>query len=367
MRPEDASHMQQVAEVTSILGGSAEMAQSGSESSRVGPVELGFVEPAAPERLVSSQFPSKVGGRPAWLSLLLPGPELLECGGCAQPLVFLLQVYAPREHAFHRSLLIFCCTSPDCPNRSFATLRSQLGRINEFYSAEPQPEVPVRPIPGLKLCRVCGASGPKTCSRCHRARYCGKKHQVADWKAGHRAACSQPDESDDDGVSTLNILFPEFELVMELEDSEGEELQTCGELSATESVCTSEVTEELELELEAMAKHATKEDRIFAKFKKRIAVAPDQVLRYCRGGSPLWVSGVNIPTNSDIPNCSCGARREFEFQVMPQLLNQLKVDRLGESMDWGTLIVYTCTQSCDPGNAYILEFIWKQDFSIEEV
>ncbi|XP_051866929.1 programmed cell death protein 2 [Pristis pectinata] len=341
----------------------------GDESPGSGPVELGFVEPAAPARLVSSQFPSKVGGRPAWLSLELPGPERLRCGGCAQPLTFLLQVYAPRGRAFHRSLLIFCCALPHCPNRSFIVLRSQLGRINDFYSAEPEPEAPLRPIPGLNLCRVCGASGPKTCSRCRRARYCGKEHQRADWKAGHRAVCGQPGHPDDDGFSTLNILFPEFELVMELEESEDaklEELQKCMDsLSVPESVCMSEGMEEQELE--AMAKHATKDHQIFAKFKKRIASEPDQVLRYCRGGSPLWVSGDNIPTDNDIPNCSCGTKREFEFQVMPQLLNQLKVDCLGESLDWGTLIVYTCAQSCDSGNVYVPEFIWKQDFSAEQV
>ncbi|XP_072907277.1 programmed cell death protein 2 [Hemitrygon akajei] len=337
------------------------------------PVELGFVEPAAPARLASSQFPSKVGGRPAWLSLELPGPERLRCGGCAQPLTFLLQVYAPRDSAFHRSLLIFCCALSDCRDRGFIVLRSQLGRVNDFYSAEPEPEpqpdAPLRPIPGLNLCRVCGASGPKACSRCRRARYCGKEHQRADWKAGHRAVCGQPGQPVEDGFSALNILFPEFELVMELEESEGEELeelQTCMDsLSVQKSVCMSEVMEEQELE--AMAKHATKEDQIFAKFKKRIALAPDQVLRYCRGGGPLWVSGNNTPTDNDIPNCSCGARREFEFQVMPQLLNQLKVDRLEESLDWGTLTVYTCAQSCDPGNTYVLEFIWKQDFTAEQV
>lgn len=327
-------------------------------------VELGFVERAAPERLLGSQFPSKVGGRPAWLSLELPGPERLRCDGCAQPLLLLLQVYAPRERAFHRALLLFCCAAPRCARRRLVALRSQLGRVNDFYPAEPQPEAeaPLRPPPELRLCRVCGASGPKTCSRCRRARYCGEEHQRADWRAGHRAECGTAGAAGDHTVSTLNLLFPELELVTEREDEQDED--ECGEtLSAATDVCMSEVMEEKVLE--AMAKHATKEDRIFAKFKKRIALAPDQVLRYGRGGSPLWVSGNNIPTDSDIPNCACGAKREFEFQVMPQLLNHLKVDHLGESLDWGTLVVYTCTQSCDPGNAYILEFIWKQDCSAE--
>ncbi|XP_078261848.1 programmed cell death protein 2 isoform X2 [Rhinoraja longicauda] len=303
---------------------------SGSLSPEMSPdcgaVELGFVEraAAAAARLLGAQFPSKVGGRPAWLSLELPGPERLRCDGCARPLIFLLQVYAPLERAFHRALLLFCCAAPRCARRRFVALRNQLGRVNDFYPAEPQPEAQASlgPPPGLRLCRVCGALGPNTCSRCRRAHYCGEEHQRADWKAGHRAQCGTAGAAGDDGASTLNVLFPELELVMEREDEQDE----CGEtLAAAGQVCMSEVMEEKVLE--AMAKHTTNEVQIFAKFQKRIALAPDQ--------------------------------------VMPQLLNHLKVDRLGESLDWGTLVVYTCAQSCDPGNAYILEFIWKQDFSAE--
>lgn len=49
---------------------------------------------------------------------------------------------------------------------------------------------------------------------------------------------------------------------------------------------------------------------------------------------------------------------------MPQLLNHLQVDSLGESIDWGTLVVYTCADSCGGGNEYLEEFIWKQDYSM---
>lgn len=70
-----------------------------------GPVELGFAEEAPAWRLRSEQFPSKVGGRPAWLGLAeLPGPGALACARCGRPLAFLLQVYAPlpgRDDAFH--------------------------------------------------------------------------------------------------------------------------------------------------------------------------------------------------------------------------------------------------------------------------
>lgn len=51
---------------------------------------------------------------------------------------------------------------------------------------------------------------------------------------------------------------------------------------------------------------------------------------------------------------------------MPQLLNHLKVDRPDASIDWGTLVVFTCAASCDQVNNYSAEFIWKQDFSVDQ-
>lgn len=41
-----------------------------------------------------------------------------------------------------------------------------------------------------------------------------------------------------------------------------------------------------------------------------------QVVRYSRGGSPLWVSSQHIPSGQDVPPCFCGAQRTFEFQVV---------------------------------------------------
>lgn len=62
-------------------------------------VDLGFLEEAEPWRLLSPQFPSKVGGKPAWLSQKgppsLPSLPSLECEKCRLPMAFLLQVSVP--------------------------------------------------------------------------------------------------------------------------------------------------------------------------------------------------------------------------------------------------------------------------------
>lgn len=52
---------------------------------------------------------------------------------------------------------------------------------------------------------------------------------------------------------------------------------------------------------------------------------------------------------------------------MPQLLNSLSLDTAMDSVDWGTLAVYTCSNSCDLGTEnYVKEFLWKQDFSDDD-
>ncbi len=107
-------------------------------------------------------------------------------------------------------------------------------------------------------------------------------------------------------------------------------------------------------------------------FKGRVAHAPGQVLRFCRwlGAQPLWVGSAGKPRKhveggSIAPACKCGAPRDFEFQVMPQILHALQVPpRQGsggahDELDFGTIAVYTCTQSC-AGAQSATEWVYTQ-------
>lgn len=96
---------------------------------------------------------------------------------------------------------------------------------------------------------------------------------------------------------------------------------------------------------------------------------PDQILRYIKHRSPslepLWLSDKNQPVS--IPACPlCGTHRLFEFQIMPQIFDQLKELVL---VDWNTIAVYTCSNAqCYPDGSegYILEHAYIQfaeDFS----
>lgn len=122
--------------------------------------------------------------------------------------------------------------------------------------------------------------------------------------------------------------------------------------------------------------------RAFLTFQDRMKRAPRQSVRYAYGGQPLW-SRPTVTTNAatlvnnknnkgrgrgggprrvslvpDIPPCKgCGSKRYFEFQLMPSILFDLKVDDFangGGGMDWDVLAIYSCAKSCDQSREEIV-------------
>ncbi|XP_027182058.1 uncharacterized protein LOC113779639 isoform X2 [Coffea eugenioides] len=193
------------------------------------PVSLGFVEsPKHSWSLSRELFPSVAGGTPAWLDPTnLPSGRSCLCDFCAQPLQFLLQVYAPllhKESTFHRTLFVFICPSMSCllkdqhdqwkrqPEKAFRSVkvfRCQLPRFNSFYSSEPPRHdgSDRRTRNGAILCSWCGTwRGDKICSNCRIARYCSEKHQTAHWRSGHKIECRQPYMAPVASASTISDL-----------------------------------------------------------------------------------------------------------------------------------------------------------------
>lgn len=81
-------------------------------------VDLGYVEECDSGLLTNRYFPSKVGGKPAWLDLKnIPKPKEFVCENCKEPKIFLCQVYAPvedKEECFHRTVYVFICKNQAC-------------------------------------------------------------------------------------------------------------------------------------------------------------------------------------------------------------------------------------------------------------
>ncbi|CAB3359666.1 Hypothetical predicted protein [Cloeon dipterum] len=209
--------------------------------------------------------------------------------------------------------------------------------------------------------------GTSHCGKCQSVNYCCREHQVADWKAGHNSECSSGKA---DPQRKCPLMLPEWEIEIEAEEltdetregnrekSEEEKMKEYENLIKEGKAGTMHGDSSADPDFDAM--NEDKEDVVFKKFKKRIAATPDQVLRYEKDGEPLWVSQEHQP--NAIPPCEyCGGERTFEFQILPQMLNHLSLDQIGKSIDWGTIAIFTCKESCDNGDAYKSEFVYKQD------
>ena len=336
-------------------------------------VDLGFFEQDyEPWEVECRYFPSKVGGRPAWLDLKdLPSVSEMECPQCQQPRKFLLQVYAPDNkvsEAFHRTIFLFICTTNACwteADRSpVLVLRSQLGRDNDYYpSSAPEEGGLWRPdlVAGVftSVCAVCGARGESRCGQCRAVSYCGQAHQKLDWRSGgHKARCGQ--SSQPAQPSPVSWCLREGLLDMEEEPDTVEDTRDMDKyeemaaMAGSGSLADCEGLEDVERE--------QVEDRLCERFRARVSRAPAQVVRYERGGQPLLCTA--SPALQPPPGCQqCGGERTLEFQVMPQLLTELGLGLdTCQGLDWGSLYVYTCEASCPIAGGYYREHVQIRNF-----
>lgn len=365
----------------------------GEDEEEQEPVTLGFLEkPKNRWSLLRHLFPSKAGGPPAWLDPInLPTGRSSLCDMCGEPLQFVLQVYAPiieKESTFHRTLFLFMCPSmaclrrdqheqwkrpPEKASRSVKVFRCQLLRSNPYYSSEPPKcNGTDKPSgPGVSLCNWCGTwKGDKVCSSCRRAHYCSQKHQVTHWRSGHKVECQQLNLSSPSSDSNLadagttsvasNSLWPEYEMINEDEsDYDTEMSEVNGQTNAL--VSKTGVDDTMKSLLDSF--EGDSDRRSWATFQEHLAKAPEQVLRYCRsaGAKALWPTSSGQLSKADIPKCSyCGGPRCFEFQILPQLLFYFGVSNDVDSLDWATMVVYTCESSCEANVSYKDEFVWVQ-------
>jgi len=322
--------------------------QGEEDSERTGPqYQLGYVTAVEdmdnPDYMTRFHFPSKAGGKPAWMNPAhVPGN--LNCGKCGRPLGFLCQVYAPlnpgepaeRPAAFHRMIYLFACNHGDCirpglvSDGSIRALRCQMPRVNSFYS--PDALDPEAPLPEETFT------------------------EADDWK---------PDQ------------FPEFLIENDSEpesdsDSDEDDDDTQELLAKYNERCATEG----EIDMDELSElPSTKVDKQHSVFRKVMERSPEQVMRYCRhpDSTPLWVWSAGQSTSQ--PCCRyCGEQCKFELQLLPQILYFLKVDAAlesehqaaqemalkedtrmtpelakvvaGKAIDFATICIYTCPASC---------------------
>lgn len=343
----------------------------------------GTLSKAEAWKLQRHYFPSKLGGYPAWLDPVnLPSEAELHCDICSSIMTFVIQVYAPDDmyednDAFHRMVYTFICQPCGTNWKAF---RSQLPRQNDFYDYHPVDDSILFPDPELtnRCCLACGLPSSKVSSepipninslkialldsttelrelhhRCNIAvKYGTLSPVLEEWILN---ICEGEIAYDEGHLSHEKSLYKKY---IENKNSEA------GNYLHANTCPTEEMTQAEEKDVENMQEENKTVDKSFMKFCKK--TTPNEVLYYCREGEPLWISdcsprpvieGMDQETYDEneviVPKCeNCGEARSFELQLLPQLLFYIKNDRI----EFGSVLIYTCSKSCKV-SGYQREFV----------
>jgi pre-rRNA-processing protein TSR4 len=301
-------------------------------------VHLGLAKRCTALKL--SDYPyGKIGGAPLYLA---DAPQISCCN--SEPL-FILQIYCPvdKPQFYHRYIYIYQCLA--C-FKSFA-VRQQVAEdvpaepISE-YSCAPQEEKKSSELPtnDMLLSMLSSLEISKK-----------KKEDLPDY--------------------TLEIL-EEDSLVTEvarqlylINTSDQRQVDALFELMDGEDPVESEehmseedrYSEEDDIDLDTLSKEFSKnqdKDVSFDVFKWAADRVSSQCVRYARGDVPIWYSDKARPALSPSV-CECGARRVFEFQVLPQATSFVKDERV----EFGSLYVFSCEESCESRNTVFEEAFYQ--------
>lgn len=367
-------------------------------------------KPSAEERQLLTRrfFPTKVGGRPAWLvPRCLPDPRDLACRQCGQGLRFLMQVYASRsserESAFHRMLHVFLCTN--CQPNGVRVFRAQLPRVNPFYSAE-RPNVKADKSAtfadddelGALTCGKCGLPHEHAPEHCHE---CARRARNGDGPASfqEREMTMEDAEDPEEEEEAADLRRPDHhdEPDEDMDETDAanyakwaDEQNAAGAASAAAAVPQSgdpEIDNKLrewkeKMKKEPEAKLDASEQKVFEEYVNKNNVRDDEFLRflcYCREnpghvvrykwlGKPLWYTKVRKLVDEPPPCELCGGPRVFEFQIQSPLIALLGNTTLADRLDFGTLCIFTCRGSCDLDcdAPYAEEFVYVQAEPVAE-
>lgn len=290
-------------------------------------VHLGFAKKSS--RLEISQTPmGKIGGEPLWFQKNF---QAICCGVNSN---FICQIFAPGEEdqAYYRYLYVFQCPSCRLP----LAFRDQLRKNSEFF-AEPEER---------KAEDECDDWNTET-----------NTETLINLLEKPESTVVLSDltlevyEEDPAATHVINKLFG-VDLGNNMATEELYELMEGGDESAGEEKISQEEDDDDD-DLEEIAEGNRDKDVSFDVFKWHSSfTAKCPVIRYCRNSCPLWYSDKERPQFNP-GACRCGAIRNFEFQVLPQI-----IPAIGNlELDFGSIYVFTCPAHCE-----INEIVQEESF-----
>jgi pre-rRNA-processing protein TSR4 len=317
------------------------------------------------------------------------------------------------DRAFHRTLYVFAC-SKCCGSQqqqqdegegeaasvcsgTVRVLRTQLPRANPYYPWDgnrPECEPWDRHRPDswkIRVCAVCGVRADKRCPQ-QGLYFCSKQHQREYKKHGSDPKLDRSNrQAELDLSKELPSLLPLSELVVEEEPpaaSGNEAAPTDGDAAQSRPLfpskqgsgsSESEPDSDEDLEQEDLNKmvlgangarnKTVSRDATTQAFYDRVqrGDVQAQCLRYCRWlpnedndkevddddhAGVLWLHGQHRAVQ--VPRCErCGAKRRFEFQLMPQLLHYLQKKAQHEAIATGARDVEAVKNAMELADSWI--------------
>ena len=361
--------------------------------------DLGFLEKREDATALHAiYFPSKVGGDPEWLDPSVHPKQMTEANATKRRMDFLLQIYAANDdmeedslnttnNAFHRTIYVFTSVDGDkvFEKGKVRAVRSQLARVNEFYGTTPAPRRGVRESDDVRVEEMIRefemkkrAIETKVKMTLSGGNGSESKEEEEEMKMKMKMKTKTKNENE-------NTVYPEFEIVVEPEsdadeascssmDSEGVVADTnddddkktsnanTNKKKMFQSIGDEAITE---TDLKEIASGVIDSDaQRLATFSVKLAKFPDQVLRYCpaQNAKAMWPSKSLAPDDRNIPDCPrCRGKRRFEFQILPTIVSFIvpkeSVELNDSSLDFGSIAVYTCSQSCALEGEYAEEYV----------
>ncbi|XP_027797243.1 programmed cell death protein 2-like isoform X3 [Marmota monax] len=280
---------------------------------------------------------SKLGGIPDALpAVAAPRPV---CERCKEPQTLVVQVYCPLEGSpFHRLLHVFSCARPKCGDsgaRSWKVFRSQCLQVHEkeaqiFFQKQENGLVAENWCEGANDWGSDSEEAPPpqlTLDFVHES------------NSAKDADCTAQ-------LQDLHLQDTVLDATHSEPPAEGMALPTVVPQFLPYYICVVDEDDYRDL---VSLDHA---HSLLRDYQQREGIGMEQLLsqRYSWSGEPLFLT---CPTSeiTDIPACShCGGQRIFEFQLMPALISMLQSANLDLSVEFGTILVYTCEKSCWPQN-----------------
>ncbi|XP_077165754.1 programmed cell death protein 2-like isoform X2 [Paroedura picta] len=327
------------------------------------PVLLGLRDAAVPVPAASScqsrlQIPgvaSRLGGAPDRVpSVTLAHPF---CGICRAALLHVVQLYCPLEGSpFHRVLNVFACARKSCwgKSESWKVLRSQYLEVQGKAMQDGKPKQKQdSPIAAKDWCDDSDDWGEE--------KDVGSSEDMRGPSLGLQAT-SDPFPGEGDCTSRLQGLS--------LQEVPGSSCVSCSDnpigkeqnVPVWQPYYISAVEEDDYLGYDD-TDHAQK---LLKEYQQREGVDLELLMseRYSWGGQPLFITCPSSDFKTTVPLCyNCQSKRIFEFQLMPALVSMLKSRDEDLSVEFGTVLIYTCEKSCWPVNhpVSLEEFIFVQE------